>query len=135
MLGEEEKEGDDVDVEEEEEVLSEKENFVETKESVERGDNAAKTKLAWYLLSGYCGAKVDADKAVAMLEERVKEDDAEAMWMLGLSCEYGMGIEQDIERAETLYEQSSDKGDDTGQFFSENIGDGRGNGVLRSICL
>ena len=116
-------------------MTSEESEYKDTLQAVERGDDCAKTKLAWYLLSGYCGAKVDADEAVALLEERAEEDDTEAMWMLGLCCEYGNGTEQDLERAETLYKQSSDKGDDTGQFFSENIGDGRGNGVLRSICL
>ena len=116
-------------------MTSEGSEYKETLQAVERGDNCAKTKLAWYFLSGYCGAKVDADKAVAMLEERVKEDDAEAMWMLGLCCEYGMGTEQDIERAETLYRQSSDKGDDTGKFFAEERRDGRGNRVLRRISL
>ena len=116
-------------------MASEASEYKDTLQAVERGDNAAKTKLAWYLLSGYCGAEVDADKAVALLEERVKEDDAEAMWMLGLCCEYGMGTEQDIERAETLYRQSRDKGDDTGKFFAEERRDGRGNGVLRRISL
>ena len=116
-------------------MTSEESEYKDTLQAVERGDNGAKTKLAWYLLSGYCGAEVDADKAVALLEERVKEDDAEAMWILGLCCEYGMGTEQDIERAETLYKQSKDKGNGIGEYFAENIGGGRGNGVLRSICL
>ena len=109
--------------------------YKDTLQAVERGDAAAKTKLAWYLLSGYCGAKVDADEAVALLEERVKEDDAEAMWMLGLCCEYGNGTEQDLERAETLYKQSSDKENEIGSYFAENEGDGRGNGILRIAGL
>ena len=46
----------------------------------------------------------DADAAVALLEEKVKDGDAEAMWMLGVCCEFGMGMEQDVERAEQLYE-------------------------------
>ena len=116
-------------------MASEESEYKDTLQAVERGDDSAKTKLAWYFLSGYCGAEVERDKAVALLEERVKEDDAEAMWMLGLCCEYGMGTEQDLERAETLYRQSRDKGDYTGKFFAEERRDGRGNGVLRSICL
>ena len=116
-------------------MASEESEYKDTLQAVERGDNDAKTKLAWYFLSGYGGIEFDADKAVVMLKERVKEDDAEAMWMLGLCCEYGMGTEQDIERAETLYRQSRDKGDDTGKFFAEERRDGRGNGVLRRISL
>ena len=116
-------------------MASEESEYKDTLQAVERGDDSAKTKLAWYFLSGYCGAKVDVDKAVVLLEERAEEDDTEAMWMLGLCCEYGMGTEQDIERAETLYRQSRDKGDDTGQFFAEERRDGRGNGVLRRISL
>ena len=116
-------------------MASEASEYQDTLQAVERGDAAAKTKLAWYLLSGSCGAEVDADKAVALLEERVKEDDAEAMWMLGLCCEYGNGTEQDPERAESLYKQSSDKGDEIGEYLAENERGGRGNGVLRIAGL
>ena len=116
-------------------MASEKSEFKDTLQAVERGDGAAKTKLAWFFLSGYCGAEVDANKAVALLEERVKEDDAEAMWMLGLCFEYGMGTEQDIERAETLYQQSRDEENRIGKYFAWNEGGGRGNGVLRKIGL
>ena len=114
-------------------MASEASEYQDTLQAVERGDNAAKTRLAWYLLSGYCSAEVDADKAVAMLEERVKEDDAEAMWMLGLCCEYGNGTEQDIKRAISLYKQSSDKGNGIGRYLAAKRGGGRGNGVLRSV--
>ena len=116
-------------------MASEESEYKDTLQAVERGDDSAKTKLAWYFLSGYCGAKVEVDKAVVLLEERAEEDDTEAMWMLGLCCEYGMGTEQDIERAEALYQQSRGKGDDTGKFFAEERRDGRGNGVLRKISL
>ena len=116
-------------------MASEASEYQDTLQAVERGDIAAKTKLAWYLLSGYCGAEVDADKAVVMLEERVKEGDEQAMWMLGLCCEYGMGTEQDIERAETLYKQSRDKGSEIGSYLAENEGGERGNGILRSVSL
>ena len=116
-------------------MTSEESEYKDTLQAVERGDNDAKTKLAWYFLSGYGGAKADADKAVIMLEERAKEDDAEAMWMLGLCCEYGKRTEQDIERAKTLYKLSSDKENEIGSYFAENEGDGRGNGILRIAGL
>ena len=48
------------------------------------------------MLSGLGGVAVDEDGAVALLQERVKDRDTDAMWMLGLCCEYGRGIEQDI---------------------------------------
>ena len=65
------------------------------------------------------GTEVDPEKAVALLKKRVKKKDAEAMWILGLCCEYGIGIEKDLERAESLYEQSREKGNEIGEFFAE----------------
>ena len=95
--------------------------------AVERGDESAKTKLAWLKLSGLGGAEKDEDGAVELLEERVKEgEDDEAMWMLGLCNEYGTGTEQDIERAKDLYTQSSKRGNVTGMFFAHRRGYGRG---------
>ena len=76
-------------------------------QSVKNGNNKAKTKLAWYKLSGYGGVEVDIDNGFKLLEERVKDKDSEAMWMLGLCYEYGMGCEQDLSLAESLYDQSS----------------------------
>ena len=100
--------------------------------AVESGDNKAKTKLAWYKLSGRGGAEVDVDGAVVLLEERAggEEKDAEAMWMLGMCCEYGMGCEQDLERAESLYKQSSEGGSVIGKFFVRNGRFERGSGVM-----
>ena len=91
--------------------------YSEVLKEVERGDNSAKTKLAWSKLSGVGGAEVDKDGAVALLEERVKDRDSDAMWMLGVCYEYGRGIEQDIERAELLYKQSSESGNEISMFF------------------
>ena len=89
-------------------------------DAVEGGDESAKTKLAWYMLSGYGGADVDADGAVALLEERVKDRDAKAMWILGVCCEYGIGTEQDFERAQKLYGQSSGRGNEIGKNLLKN---------------
>ena len=93
--------------------------FREAVRAMESGDKKAKTKVAFYKLSGRGGCEVDVDGAVLLLEERANED-KEAQWMLGLCCEFGMGIEQDIERAELLYRQSSESGNETGWFLSEN---------------
>ena len=65
-----------------------------------------------------------------MLQERVKEGDADAMWMLGVCNEYEIGTEQDIERAEDLYKQSSERGNEIGKFFAAHRGDGRGSGMM-----
>ena len=62
----------------------EEKQYKDTVKAVESGDNKAKTKLAWYKLSGCGGCEIDVDDAVALLEERVKDKDTDAMWMLGL---------------------------------------------------
>ena len=116
--------------EEEEECLVE-ERYEDVLNAVESGDNKAKTKLALYKLSGRGGAKVDVDEAVALLEERVKDKDAEAMWMLGLCYEYGMGCEQDLKRAEELYKRSCEGGSVIGKFLMENGKDLRGTGMMK----
>ena len=94
-----------------------------------------KTKQAWLMLSGIGGVDVDEDGAVALLEERVKEGDRDAMWMLGICYEFGIGIEQDIEQAEKLYQQSSDGGNEIGKFFVSLKGCGRGSGYMRMYRL
>ena len=86
-----------------------------------------KTKQAWLMLSGLGGVDVDEDGAVALLQERVKDRDTDAMWMLGICYEFGIGIEQDIEQAEKLYQQSSDGGNEIGNFFVSHGGNGSGN--------
>ena len=80
---------------------------------------------------GLGGVDIDEDGAVALLKERVKEGDTDAMWMLGTCYEFGIGIEQDIEQAEKLYQQSSDGGNEIGKFFVSHKDDGRGSGNMR----
>ena len=115
----------------EEGEISEEEKYRNVLRAVESGDNKAKTKLAWYKLSGFGGAEKDKDGAVILLKERVEDKDVEAMWMLGLCYEYGIGCEQDLKRAETLYGQCCDGGNVIGKFLKEN-GDNneRGNGIM-----
>ncbi len=105
-------------------------------EAVKRGDESAKTKLAWYKLSGVGGCEIDPNGAVALLEERAKDKDAEAMWMLGVCNEFGRGIEQDIERAEMLYKQSKRRRNLIGMNldWNKNEEHSRGSGYLRG-CL
>ena len=115
-------------------MTSEEQDYKNTLDAVKRGYEGAKTKLAWYMLSGHGGAVVDAKGAVALLEERVKEGDAGAMWMLGVCCEFGIGIEQDRVRASGLNCQSRDRGSQIGKTLAMNTG-GRGSGYLRIKCL
>ena len=111
-------------------MTSKEEDYKTVLEAVERGDDSAKTKVAWYKLSGVGGCEIDTNGAVALLEERVKDKDAEAMWMLGVCNEFGRGCEQDIERAEKLYQQSKDGSNETGEILAWNQS-GRGTRCLR----
>ena len=86
--------------------------------AVEEGEESAKTRLAFYKLSGYGNARKNVDEAVSLLEERVKAGDGEAMWMLGLCKEHGRGTEQDIKGAESLYRQSRKAGNRTGEILA-----------------
>ena len=112
-------------------MTSEEQEYEDALNAVEGGDESAKTKVAWYKLSGYGGAEKDEDGAVVLLEERVKEGDAEAMWMLGICNEFGIGTEQDIEKAEDLYKQSSEKGNKIGKILMKNKSRERGSGYLK----
>ena len=118
-----------------EKMSKEEAEYKEILRAVEGGDNKAKTKLAWYKLSGRGGAEVDEEGAVALLEERVKDKDVEAMWMLGLCYEYGMGVEQDLERAEELYKESSDGESEIGKFLDVFGRDERGSGMMNASSL
>ena len=86
--------------------------------AVEKGEESAKTELAWYKLIGYGGARKDVNEAVRLLEERSKAGDGEAMWMLGMCKEYGGGMDQDIEGAKKLYEQSRKAGNEIGKILA-----------------
>ena len=118
-----------------EKMSKEESEYKEILRAVEGGDNEAKTKLAWYKLSGCGGAEVDEDGAVVLLEEREKDKDVEAMWMLGLCYEYGMGVEQDLKRAEELYKGSSEDRSVIGKFLAEHGEEERGSGRMKAPGL
>ena len=114
-----------------EEQKSDEVQYREAVQAMESGDEGAKTKVAFFKLSGRGGVKVDTSEAVALLEERVKEGDCEAKWMLGLCCEYGKGTGQDIERAVKLYGESCEGGNIVGEFLMMNNEGGRGTGAMK----
>ena len=117
------------------EVSSEEEktHYKEVVFAVESGNNKAKTELAWYKLSGCGGAEVDVDDAVVLLEERRKDRDVEAIWMLGLCYEYGIGCDQDLEEAERLYKESCNGGSIIGMFLVENGEDDERGSVIMKV--
>ena len=110
------------------EKTSDEMEYEEVLRAVESCDSKAKTKLARFKVSGRGGAEVDEDGAAALLKECVGAKDSDAMWMLGLCYEYGMGCEQDVEEAEKLYKRSSDGGNAVGDFLFGNGKDERGSG-------
>ena len=61
-----------------EEQKSDELQYREAVHAMNSGDERAKTKVAFFKLSGRGGVKVDTSEAVALLEERVKEGDCEA---------------------------------------------------------
>ncbi len=115
--------------------ISDEAQYREAVNAMENGDENSKTKVAFYKLTGLGGVEVSEEGAVALLEERAKDGDNEAKWMLGLCCEYGMGIEQDIKRAKLLYKESSEGGNVVGKFLLENAEGGRGSGVMKVTGL
>ena len=117
-------------------AMNEKEEYKQVVEAVKEGNKEAKTKLARYLLSGYGGVQIDEDRAFDILKERVKDKDVEAMWMLGLCCEYGRGCEASVEKAEALYKRSREGGNAIGVFLVENgERNERGSGVMKVKSL
>ena len=112
------------------EEVSEEAQYKEAVRAMNNGDNKAKTKVAYYKLTGRGDGEVDAREAVALLEERVKDGDDEAKWMLGLCCEYGIGIKQDIARALLLYQQSNGAKNVVGEFLVKNDRCKRGSAVM-----
>ena len=113
--------------------MNDKEEYKQVVEAVKEGNKEAKTKLAWFLLSGYGGVQIDEDRAFDILKERVAKDgDAEAMWMMGLCYEYGMGCEISVEEAEALYKRCCDDRNVIGKFLVEN---GRRNKRVSGVMI
>ena len=99
--------------------------------AMKHGYEKAKTDVAFYKLSGTGGAEYDEKGAVALLEERTEKKDHEAEWMLGLCYEYGMGVEQDINKAELLYKQCSRGKNLVGRFLLERDEGQRGSASMK----
>ena len=89
------------------------------------------TEKARWMLEGSHGMARDADAAVALLEEKVKDGDAEAMWMLGVCCEIGVGTAQDVARAEQLYKRGAEQGNATAKLLTDKLKNNKGRGCTQ----
>ena len=65
----------------------------------------------------------------------MEDKDPEAKWKLGLCYEYGMGCEQDLDKAEELYKRSCEGGSAIGKFLMENGKGSRGSGIMKANGL
>ena len=98
-------------------MFSKKERTLEELESlVAKGKDKYKTELAICLLQEH-GVARDEERAVTYLEHRAYEGDSEAMWVLGLCYEYGMGTRKNRDEASELYERSAKKRNKAGKFL------------------
>ena len=86
------------------------------------------TEEARWLLEGSHGKARDAKAAVVLLEEKAKNNDSDAMLMLGVCCEFGMGTEQDVKRAEQLYKQAAQQQNTTAQLLVDKLKNDNGRG-------
>ena len=91
------------------------------------------TTTARWMLEGSHGMARNADAAVALLEEKAKDRDAEAMWMLGVCCEFGLGAEQDVARAEQLYKRAAELGSSTAQLLTGKLKNKNGRGSTQMV--
>ena len=70
-----------------------------------------------------------------MLKKRAESGEENAMYLLGLCYEFGIGETKDIEQAERIYKELQEKGNVVGTFLYKHCcQNGRGSGplILRS---
>ena len=89
---------------------------------------------ALWMLEGSHGMARDADGAVVLLEDLVNKhrnnNNADAMWMLGVCCEFGIGTEQDVHRAEQLFESAAQQGNTTAMLLADRLKNRNGRGCM-----
>ena len=118
-----------------EKKVSDEKQYEDALRAMENGDEKAKTKVAFFKLSRRGGARFDSEGAVTLLKERAEREDDEAQWMLGICFEYGIGTEQDIDRAMLLYIKSSNADNAIGEFLMNSGHFGRGGDVVKPLGL
>ena len=87
-----------------------------------QGDIDAKRELARRLMEGN-DVPQNHSIAVALLEDCVTLGDADSMLMLAKCCAYGHGMEQDVERAESLISKAASKGNKEALCLMDLIND------------
>ena len=89
---------------------------------------------ALWMLEGSHGMTRDADGAVVLLEDLVNKhrnnNNTDAMWMLGVCCEFGIGTEQDVHRAEQLFESAAQQGNTTAMLLTDKLKNKNGRGCM-----
>ena len=101
------------------------------KPPMKRGE-LQQTTNAWHKLSTGPGEQ-SAREAVKVLKMSVKDEDEEAMWMLGVCKEFGIGTKKNIKKAEKLYAESSKRNSEVGRILSMKWFYGRGTGTMKTF--
>ena len=81
-------------------------------------------------MEGGRSKKPDFKTAVEWLE-KAKVHDAEAMWMLGVFCEFGMGTAQDVGRAVELYRLAAEQGNKQAALMMDKLKNKNGRGCTK----
>ena len=99
-----------------------------------QGDMDAKRELAIRLMEGN-GVPQNHPKAVALLEDCVALGDTDSMLMLAKCCALGHGMEQDVERAESLICEAANKGNEEAQCLMRLMKDWNGKQSINLLGL
>ncbi len=73
------------------------------------GDRQGQFRLATYYLMGKC-VEQDFDMALMWLKKAVDQGHADATWLCGKCCQYGLATAQDLGKAFELYQQAAQHG-------------------------
>ena len=88
------------------------------------------TQLAWNKLAGQGGVPLDPVGAIPLLKERAMQNDSDALWILGICSEYGIGCEKNLVEANMFYNVSYSLGSPIGSLLAFYGGDGRGSKIM-----
>ena len=91
------------------------------------GKTRSRIQLAWKEFLGYDAGDGDIIK---QLNKEVEAKNGEAMWVYGICKEFGIGTEQDMEKARDLYEESENLGSASGNFLASKTRSGRAPGEI-----
>jgi len=101
----------------------------------ERYQQAEEASAAFNKLTGHGDVGVGTEEAFQLLQERVEQGDGEAMWLLGLCREHGIGVKKDVQIAECLYGFSREAGAPLGYLLMKNCKKGSDTFELKDFGL